>query len=95
METLALQPDGKVLVGGDFIMIGETPRAGIGRLNADGSVDSSFDPGMEGDGLHTLVVQPDGKILVGGFFTMLGGQARTNIGRLNPDGSVDGAFHRR
>jgi uncharacterized delta-60 repeat protein len=99
--ALALQADRKILVGGYFKTLGgggtgTTSRANLGRLNPDGSVDTSFDPGVTGE-VHSLVVQPDGKILVGGQFTTLGGggagtTTRHNLGRLNADGSLDTSF---
>ena len=99
--ALAVQADGKILVGGDFTTLGgggtgTTTRNRIGRLNPDGTLDTSFDPGANSTVL-ALAVQADGKILVGGFFTTLGGggtgtTTRNNIGRLNPDGTLDTSF---
>jgi uncharacterized delta-60 repeat protein len=99
--AFALQPDGKILVGGNFTMLGgggtgTTARAVIGRLNANGSLDTSFNPGAN-NSVGELAMQPDGKILVGGAFTMLGGggsgtTARNRIGRLHIDGSLDTSF---
>src|SRR5947209_8589203 len=86
--SLAVQADGKILVGGDFTTLGGQSRSYVGRLNVDGTLDISFNPGA-GDFVHSLAVQADGKILVGGGFTALGGQSRTNIGRLNADGTLD------
>jgi uncharacterized delta-60 repeat protein len=43
--ALVIQPDGKILIGGEFTRIGEAVRHGIARLNTDGSVDTTFDPG--------------------------------------------------
>ncbi|MGH7938367.1 MAG: putative Ig domain-containing protein, partial [Bryobacteraceae bacterium] len=68
----------------------------IGRLNKDGTLDQSFDPGTNGT-VFALVVQPNGKILVGGSFTTLeddftGATLRNNIGRLNADGTVEAGF---
>ena len=53
--AMAVQPDGKILVGGNFTTLGgggtgTTPRNNIGRLNADGSLDASFNPGANGAG---------------------------------------------
>jgi uncharacterized delta-60 repeat protein len=102
VDTLAVQPDGKVLVGGAFTILGgggtgTTPRNYLGRLNADGSLDASFNPGANGE-VYALTVQPDGKIVVGGAFTMLGGggtgtTSRNYLGRLNADGSLDASFN--
>jgi hypothetical protein len=44
--ALVIQPDGKILIGGEFTRIGEEVRHGIARLNPDGSVDTTFDPGL-------------------------------------------------
>ncbi len=84
--SLAVQADGKILVGGVFITLSGQLRYGLGRLNADGTLDPTFNPEMGGvyaPHVHSLAVQADGKILVGGWFTMLGGQPRDNLGRLN------------
>ena len=43
--AVALQPDGKVLIGGDFTTVDGVARAYIARMNADGSLDTAFDPG--------------------------------------------------
>ena len=82
--SLALQADGKILVGGRFNTLGGQSRNYIGRLNADGTLDQGFNPGVGGgsDFVSSLALQADGKILVGGQFTTLGGQSRNNIGRL-------------
>jgi uncharacterized delta-60 repeat protein len=80
--SLAVQADGKILVGGNFTTLAGQTRTNIARLNADGTLDSGFDPGADGE-VNSLAVQADGKILVGGHFTTLGGQPRTHIARLN------------
>ena len=99
--TCVLQPDGKILLGGEFTTVGGGPgtttRNRIARLNADGSLDTSFNPGANG-AVRALAVQPDGKILVGGYFTTFGGGGtgtvtRNRIARLNPDGSLDMTFN--
>ena len=100
--TLAIQPDGKIVVGGFFTMLGgggtgTTTRHRIGRLNANGTLDTTFNPGAS-NLVYAAVLQPDGKILVGGQFTTLGGggtgtTVRNRIGRLHADGSLDGDFN--
>lgn len=100
VKAILVQPDGKILVAGDFTTLGgggtgTAARNYIGRLNADGSPDTSFNPGASGS-VYAMALQPDGKILVGGYFSGLGGGTgttpRSNLGRLNADGSVDGSF---
>jgi uncharacterized delta-60 repeat protein len=95
-EAIALQPDGKVLIGGYFNSVNNTPRSGIARLNSDGSLDTGFQNGMAGadaPSVLSLVLQPDGKVLIGGAFTSINGVKRYRIARLNANGSVDPLFH--
>jgi uncharacterized delta-60 repeat protein len=86
------QPDGKVIVGGSFTILGGQPRNYIGRVNGDGTLDPAFNPGAS-DMVYALAVQPDGKIVVGGLFTSLAGQPRNRLARLNPDGTLDASFN--
>lgn len=63
--SLAVQPDGKLLLGGDFSTINGTTRNGIAHLNTDGSLDASFDPGSEAnDWVYSLAVQADAEGVV-------------------------------
>ena len=94
IQALAVQADGKIVVGGRFTTLGGVSRNRIGRLNADGTLDTSFDPPGGADGIvWALVVQPDGKIVVGGNFTTLGGVATSYLQRLNADGTPDASFN--
>jgi uncharacterized delta-60 repeat protein len=90
--AVALQTDGKVLIGGYFTNVNGLSRSYIARLNADGSVDTGFNPGADYY-VYAIVVQPDGKILVGGWFTTLSGVSIHGIARLNEDGSLDMSFN--
>lgn len=94
VSVLVVQPDGKVLVHGNFTELGGQPCTNLGRLNADGTLDPTFAPRLVESSLRVdcLAVQADGKILVGGHFTSLCGQPRHNLGRLNPDGTLDEEF---
>ena len=92
VKAVAVQDDGRIVIGGEFTSVNGTNRNHLARLNADGSLDAAFDPGA-GDKVLSLTVQPDGKILVGGGFTTLGGTNRSYIGRLNADGSLDTGFN--
>lgn len=92
--AVARQADGKVLIGGRFSQVNSVPRQNIARLNADGSTDAGFNPGLGTDApVHALAVQPDGKVVIGGEFTQVNGVARRLVARLNPDGSLDTAFN--
>src|ERR1044071_1212448 len=85
---------GKVLLCGAFTNFNGASRARLARLNADGSLDATFNPGVGADQVITgMAVQPDGKILVGGEFTLVGGNTRRRVARLNADGSFDPSFN--
>lgn len=91
---LALQDDGKIVIAGYFQNIDGTPRTRIARLNSDGALDTSFDPGTgAGARITALTVQPDGKILIGGAFQNYDGTEVGRIARLNADGSLDTSFN--
>lgn len=94
VEALAIQPDGKIIVGGNFSNFNGISRKSIARLNADGSLDTSFDPGTGfNHQVHAVVIQPDGKIVAGGEFTIYNGTASNYIIRLNADGTPDAGFN--
>lgn len=94
VKAITTQADGKILIGGSFNGVNEGYRNGIARLNEDGTLDTTFNPGtgIEGNEVTVIAVQSDGKILVGGNFTKFNGASITNLVRLNPDGSVDASF---
>lgn len=91
-----VQSDGKIVVGGLFSSYHSSAANGICRLNADGTVDTSFNVGVgfsSGAYIFSLALQSDGKIIVGGYFTTYKGVAANNIIRLNTDGSIDATFN--
>jgi len=90
IQTLAVQNDGKILVGGRFDRINGVISFNLARLNTDGSVDRSFSSGAlfrESGAVRALATLNGGKVLVGGF---LGNEAV--ICRLNADGTPDPTF---
>jgi uncharacterized delta-60 repeat protein len=94
--AIAVQPDGKILVGGGFLTTRGVIQNNIARLNTDGSLDSSFNTGANpgtNNSVYAIAVQPDGKILIGGQFTNARGVTQNNIARLNADGSLDTIFN--
>src|SRR5207245_969517 len=88
--STALQSDNKVLVAGNFSQVNGTNRNSIARLNADGSLDTTFDPGIgPDDTVNAIALQADGKILIGGDFTSLDNTNISFLARLNSDGTLD------
>lgn len=97
VRVITLQPDGKILVGGDFTTYnGSAAPDGLLRLNSDGTIDSAFSGLITGfdSGVRAVVLQDDGKILVGGNFGAYNGVGTVpdRFIRLNSDGTVDGTF---
>jgi uncharacterized delta-60 repeat protein len=91
--ALAVQPNGKVVIGGDFTMVGNTRRQHVARLNVDGSLDESFDPGyVYLQRVSALALQPDGRVVIGGDFRSIDGVSRNCVARLMSDGSLDLGF---
>jgi len=87
--AVAIQNDGKILVGGGS-QSGQTGRALLYRYNSDGSLDTTFatDGNFQvgvgpGNSVSDILIQPDGKIIFIPF---------SNVYRLNPNGTLDVAF---
>lgn len=84
---VAAQPDGKVLIAGWFTKVSGANRRGIARLNADGTLDPTFQPGAGSiNGVNAIAFAPDTGIVVGGTFTSFGNGSRAHIARLLGDG---------
>ena len=93
--SIAVQSDGKILVGGLFTTFTGTSQNCLVRLNTDGSKDTSFNigTGFAGTPVTSIVIQSDGKILVGGNFSTFSGSSQNYLIRLNSDGSKDTSFN--
>lgn len=106
VRAFVLQSDGRMVIGGDFTTLqpgtgAATTRNRMARLNADGTIDASYNPNLGGTLLpqvHALLLQPDGRIIAGGTFTTaqpngVGAvQTRNRLARFNADGALDTAF---
>lgn len=94
-SAVALQSDGKILVVGQFTTFDGVAVGGIARLNADGTLDTTFASNV-GTGADSVVravaTQADGKIIIAGQFSDFDGQTSGKIARLNADGSLDMSF---
>jgi uncharacterized delta-60 repeat protein len=91
--AVALQSDGKILIGGYFTTFDGVSSSGIVRLNSDGSIDSTFSVGTGAYAVRSLAIQSDGKIIIGGNFSNFNGISSINIARLNSNGSFDSTFN--
>jgi uncharacterized delta-60 repeat protein len=86
---VAVQSDGKILIGGAFTYVNGNYRPSLARLNPNGSVDTSFNAGTIYGTVYAIKPMADGKILIGGLFTSVGGSPRTNLARLLSNGGLD------
>ena len=106
IRALVLQPDGRIVIGGDFTSLqpngatATTTRNRVARLNANGTLDLTFNPNISGGTLpqvNALAFQPNGKLVVGGRFTTVQpgatAAARNHVARFNADGSLDTAYN--
>ena len=96
-RAVAIQPNGRILLGGDFYYYNGEPRLGIVRLNPNGSIDPDFKPtellSYYRSVVTKIVVQPNGRILLLGFFSPpVSGVPQKHIIRLMPDGKIDAEF---
>lgn len=107
-DSIKVQPDGKILVGGSSV----APNVSISRrdfalvrLNPDGSLDATFDGDgkvftlvQENAGISNLMIQSDGKIVAVGESFVVDTASNNSIGsfatvRYNSNGSLDTAFN--
>jgi uncharacterized delta-60 repeat protein len=93
VSVIVQQTDGKIIVGGQFNTFNGVPVSHFLRLNADGSLDTTFNTGAGFDpNIWHINLQDDGRMIVGGCFTNFNGHAINGIVRLNTDGSFDPDF---
>ncbi|MFA7687685.1 MAG: choice-of-anchor Q domain-containing protein, partial [Moheibacter sp.] len=104
IEAIAVQADGKIIVGGEFTSYNGTTANKIARLNPDGTLDTTFatnigagfNANSQGDfsygPVYAIAVHPNGKIVVGGNFYLFNQRFQMRITQLNPDGTLDTSF---
>jgi uncharacterized delta-60 repeat protein len=102
VRTIEEQSNGKIMVGGSFQTYSGQSRNGIARLNSNGTLDTTFNPGFGfynvtngNNDCNDIEIQSDGKYLVG----LQNGQMRYNnvavnkVIRINTDGTEDTSFN--
>lgn len=90
--NLTAQPDDKLLISGDFTAVNGVPRAGLARLNANGTLDTGFVPtnpaGKTFTGKGPVALQPNGAVLLTGTLAS-GGTTGTVVARFSSTGTFD------
>lgn len=100
VNAVALQSDGKIIAGGNVSTYQGTGAAlALRRLNADGTLDSTFNAGGSGladsqgqPEINDIIVLADDSILICGVFTSYDGNAVSGIAKLTPDGDFDSSW---
>ncbi|HEX8268315.1 MAG TPA: T9SS type A sorting domain-containing protein [Flavobacterium sp.] len=94
LESVKVQPDGKIIIGGSFTSYNGTPINRVARLNANGTLDTGFTVGIGADDhVRDIAIQSDGKVLVSGNFFNFNGAAKQKLVRLNANGTIDTAYN--
>lgn len=94
IRTVKVLPNDKILIGGDFTNYNGKAINRIARLNADGTLDSTFNVGSGTNGVvYKITTDSAGKVYVGGNFTIYAGDTVNRIVRLNSNGSRDASFN--
>lgn len=95
VNSVLVQPDGKILVGGVFFNYAGTGLDHLVRLNTDGTVDPTFNPGGTGpgNGVSDMALMPDGRIVICGNFLNYNGTASCFVARVHANGTLDNSFN--
>jgi uncharacterized delta-60 repeat protein len=89
VSGMALQPDGRIVIGGSFDEVNGVVRSGVARLNPDGTLDSSYAVITMAGGVNTVALQPDGGVVAAGYFTAVNGVTRSRVARFDAMGNLD------
>ena len=92
VRALALLPDGRIMIGGDFSNIDSISRSRLARLDATGALDLTFSVAVNSS-VNCMESYPDGRVLIGGSFSTVQGVSKSGIARLNADGLLDTSFN--
>lgn len=91
LNDIKIQSDGKILVAGDFSLANNENAYSLVRLNANGSIDNSFE--YIGNTVNSIALQSNGKIVIGGLLNFsINNHMQRNVARLNADGTYDSTF---
>ncbi len=93
VNAIVRQADGKIIVGGDFWLSGQVVRPHLARINADGTLDGTWEPATDGT-VNALAVTGT-NLFVGGVFANIGGKSRNGLAKVDVGGTdlVDSAWN--
>jgi len=90
--SIDIQSDGKIVVGHGATTYSGSTVTRLTRLNDNGSVDTTFNPGTINSSVYAVKIQPDQKILINGAFTSVSSSTRANLARVLSNGQVDTSY---
>jgi len=93
IHTIDIQNDGKYVMGGQFTTYSGSSITRVARINTDGTLDTTFNPGNVSAAVYSVKVQPDQKIIINGDFGSYSGSVITRIVRAFPNGNRDTSFN--
>ena len=92
--NIHIQPDGKIITAGAFVIYSGSSNNYIVRINSDGTKDNTFNLGTGfNSNVNISSLQSDGKIIAAGAFTAYSGSSNNYIVRINSDGTKDNTFN--
>jgi uncharacterized delta-60 repeat protein len=93
INSTIFQPDGKILIGGSFSLVGDSARRNIARLYPNGTVDETFQPGRLYAPVNDMALEADGSVIAAGSYTQFTNDTvPRQVMRLFSDGSLDQSF---
>ena len=97
IRVVVVQPDGKILIGGDFTTL--SPNGGaavtrnhIARLNPDGTLDTAFNPNANGHRSMQSRCRRTARFWWAAISRSIGGQTRNHIARLDATTGLADSF---
>ena len=88
-----IQSDGKIVIGHGATQYSGSTVTRLMRLNTNGTLDNSFNPGTINNSVYAVKMQPDQKILIAGLFNSVSGSVQTNLARILSNGNLDTSYN--
>src|SRR5262249_7173501 len=88
---IVVQPDGKILIAGEFTTFNGSARGGLARLTNARVLDTGIAPTSHRK-CNTIFLAPDGSMIVGGNFSTFDGVSASSIVRISTSNVVDTSF---
>jgi uncharacterized delta-60 repeat protein len=91
--ALDIQSDGKIIVGSGATAYSGSTVTRLMRLNTNGTLDTTFNPGVINNSVLAVKIQPDQKILITGLFNSVSGSIQNNLARMLSNGNRDASYN--